>query len=420
MVNLITKFTIVIIVATTFNSCGYGNGDTHPDVKNLSSLNNYPEKFRLLDIIEVDSGKIKMMDWKSDFPLSFFEDYNNLHKAFPGKNSWYYITKHNNYTFFDCSMTPLLSVNDIIGYETSFTLYPIEAGKISIDVYTSAWEKHNNVESLKSKLTKVLLVDIDSKKVYRQFEYIEPWFINSVLHYMKDKGDTLRTLNPIPPLFHLDPKNDSLYEKEIKHFHKIYPHAQRDILQLIDKHSYDYISIDGDSMKSFDYDKVYYGLLERLQYAGSTGSSSTPAVYHRSGELFFMNHSVAIGYYGDWKPDSVIPSLLKFKNLPDPQNQVNVALHQFDYSLVWQSYPHLLKGSSTRDELYYYTISVGNDTLQFKTPIPVYLFESRRLKNDKVAIALSTEDFNPKDRSKKSLPKPYQTKVFFLLYDPKK
>ena len=71
MVNLITKFTIVIIVATTFNSCGYGNGDTHPDVKNLSSLNNYPEKFRLLDIIEVDSGKIKMMDWKSDFPLSF-------------------------------------------------------------------------------------------------------------------------------------------------------------------------------------------------------------------------------------------------------------------------------------------------------------------------------------------------------------
>ena len=413
MVNLITRLTIAIIVATTFNSCGYGNGDTHPDVKNLSSLNNYPEKFRLLDI-KADSGKAKMTDWENDFHPSSFLDCNNLYKAFPGKNSWYYIADYNYHTFFDCNMTPFLSVNDITGHETSFRLYPIEAGKISIDVYTSVWEKYNNEESLKSKLTKVLLVDMDSKKVYRQFEYIEPWFINSVLHYMKDKGDTLRTLNPIPPLFYLDPKNDSLYKKEIKYFHKIYPHAQRDILQLIDKHSYDYISIDGDSMKSFDYDKVYYDLLARI------ASSNTPAVYHEPGRLYFMNHSIAIGYYGDWRPDSVIPSLLNFKNLPEPQNQVSVALHQFDYSLVWQSYPHLLKGSSTRHELYYYTISVGNDTLQFKTPMPVYLFESRRLKNDKVVIALSTEDFISKDHPKKSPPKPYQAKVFFLLYDPKK
>lgn len=419
MANLITRLTIAIIVTATFNSCGYGNGDTHPDVKNLSSLNNYPEKFKLLDI-KADSGKVKMTDWKNDFHSSSFLDYNNLYKVFPGKNSWYYIAEYNYHTFFDCNMTPFLSVNDITGYETSFTLYPIEAGKISIDVYTNTWEKHNDEESLKSKLTKVLLVDMDSKKVYQQFEYIEPWFINSVLHYMEDNGDTLRTLNPIPPLFYLDPKNDSLYEKEIKHFHKIYPYAQRDILQLIDKHSYDCISIDSDSMKSFDYNKVYYGLLARLQYAGSTDSSNTPAVCHEPGRLFFINHSVAIGYYGDWKPDSVIPSLLKFENLPEPQNQASVALHQFDYSLVWQSYPHLLKGASTRHELYYYTISVGNDTLQFKTPMPVYLFESRRLKNNKVVIALSTENFTPKDRSKKSLPEPYQAKVFFLLYDPKK
>lgn len=410
---------MVIIVATTFYSCGYGDGDTHPDVRNLSSLNNYPEKFRLLDI-KADSGQVKMTDWKNDFSPSSFLEYNNLYDIFPGRDSWYYIAKYNYHTFFDCSMNPLFSVNDITGSETSFSLLPIEPGKISIDVRTSAWEEHNNIESLISKLTKILLVDMDSKQVYRQFEYIEPWFINSVLHYMEDKGDTLRTLNPIPPLFSLDPKNDSIFKKEIKHFNKIYPQAQRDILQLMDKHRDDYISIDGDSMKSFDYDKVYCGLLSRLQYADSTTSGNTPAVYHKSGQLFFMNHSVAIGYTGDWEPDSVIPSLSKFKNLPDPQNLVNVALHQFDYSLVWQSYPHLLKGSSTRDELYYYNISIANDTLQFKTPMPVYLFESRRLKNDKVVIALSTKDFNPKDRSEKILPKLYQASVFFLLYDPKK
>lgn len=32
----IVKLTMLIIAATAFNSCGYGDGDTHPDIKKLS------------------------------------------------------------------------------------------------------------------------------------------------------------------------------------------------------------------------------------------------------------------------------------------------------------------------------------------------------------------------------------------------
>lgn len=411
---------ITIIVATVFNSCGYGDGDKHPDVKLLSSLNSYPEKLRLLRIV-ADSGQLKMMARKQEYTNgSDFVDYNDLYRIFPGRNSWYYIARYNDDTFFDCNMKTLnLSVKDICGSE-DFALYPLEPGKLYIDVYK--YESHNDTLSSSRFKSRILLADIDSRKVYQQFDCIAPSFIGSILQYMKSKGDTLRTLNRFPPLFYLEPESYSLYEKEIKLFDKIYPQAQRDILQLMDKHRDEYVSIDGDSVKSFDYNKVYSNLLSRLQYTGSTtGSSNTPGVYQESGLLFFMNHAVAIEYYMEgWKPDSMIPSLSKFKNLPVPQNRVNVALHQFDYSLVWQSMPHLLKGSATRNELYYYNLSVGNDTLSFKCSQPVYLFESRRLKNGKVIIALSTEEFNPKDDSKEVSDKLHLTGVLFLLYDPEK
>lgn len=413
--------TMVIIVAMAFNSCGYGDGDKHPDVKLLSALNSYPEKFRLLRVV-ADSGQLKMMARKQEYTNgSDFVDYNNdLYRIFPGRNSWYYIARYNYDTFFDCSMKTLnLSVKNICGSE-DFALYPLETGKILIDVYNN--KSYNDTLSPSRFKSKILLADIDSRKVYQQFDCIEPSFIGSTLQYMKSKGDTLRTLNPLPPLFYLEPESYSLYEKEIKLFDKIYPQAQRDILQLMDKHRDEYVSTNGDSVKSFDYKKVYSDLLTRLQYTGSTANgSNAPAVYQESGQLFFMNHAVAIEYnMEDWKPESMIPSLSKFNTLPVPQNRVNVALHQFDYSLVWQSMPHLLKGSATRNELYYYNISVGNDTLPFKCSQPVYLFESRRLKDGKVVIALSTEELKPKVDSKEASDKLHLTGVLFLLYDPEK
>lgn len=393
---------MTIIVEATFYSCGYGDGDKHPDIKHLLSLNSYSEKFRLIRI-KTNKEKLSMAAYKNDHVNSSdYLDYNDdIYRVFPSKNSWYYVGRYDN-TFFDCNMEIFnISLKDIFGSE-DFQLYPLEAGKIYIDVYSN--------ESQKSR---VVLFNIDTRNVYQQFDYIAPSFISNILQYMKRKGDTLRTLNPLPPLLYLEPESYSRYEKEIKLFHKIYPQAQQDILQLIDKHRDDYVSIDGNPVKSFDFNKVYRDLLSRLQYTDST------AIYQQYKQLFFINHSVAIDYHTtEWKPDSLIPSLSNFKHVPAPQNLANVELYQFDYSLVWQNIPHLLKGSGTRDELYYYNISLGNDTLQFKYPNPIYLFESRRLENGKVVIALSTKEFKSKDYSQETSNSLSVTEIFFLLYDP--
>lgn len=393
--------TMTIIVEATFTSCGYGDGDKHPDIKHLLSLNSYPERFRLIRI-KTNKEKLSMTACENDHVYSDYLDYNNdIYRVFPGKDSWYYVGQYDN-TFFDCNMEIFnISLKDICESEDC-KLYPLEAGKIYIDVY--------NNESHKSR---VVLFDIKTRNVYQQFDYIDPSFISNILQYMKSKGDTLRNLSPLPPLLYLEPESYSRYEKEIKLFRKIYPQAQRDILQLIDKHRDDYVSIDGTSVKSFDFNKVRCDLLSRLQYTDST------AVCQQYRQLFFINHSVAIDYCTtEWEPDSLIPSLSNFKHVPAPQNLANVTLDQFDYSLVWQSMPHLLKGSGTRDELYYYNISLGNDTLQLKYPSPIYLFESRRLKNGKVVIALSTKEFKSKDYSQEASDDLSVTKVFFLLYDP--
>lgn len=399
-----------IIVEVTFNSCEYGDGDKHSDIKHLLSLNYYPEKFKLIRI-KTNKDKLNMTTWENNYTnFSDCLDYNNdTYRVFPGKDSWYYIGQYDD-IFFDCNMEILnISLKNICESE-DFWLYPLEAGKIYIDVY-------NN----KSQKSRILLFDIDMRKVYQQFDYISPSFIDNILQYMKRKSDTLHNLNPLPPLLYLEPESYSRYEKEIKLFHKIYPQAQQDILQLIDKHRDDYVSTYGNFVKSFDYNKVYCGLLSRLQYTDSTANNNKAAVCQQYWQLFFINHSVAIDYNTtEWKPDSLIPSLSNFKHVPVPQNHANVKLCQFDYSLVRQSIPHLLKGSSTRDELYYYNISVGNDTLQLKYSNPVYLFESRRLKNNKVIIALSTKEFKSKDHSQETSNDLSVTEVFFLLYDPEK
>lgn len=401
--------TMTIIVEVTFNSCGYGDGDKHSDIKYLLSLNSYPGKFRLIRI-KTDKEKLYMTAWENEYanPSDCLDYNNDIYRVFPGKDSWYYVGRYDD-TFFDCNMEIFhISFKDICGSE-DFKLYPLEAGKIYIDVYSN--------ESHKSR---ILLFNIDTRNVYQQFEYINPSFIGNILRYMKSKGDTLRNLNPLPPLFCLEPESYSRYEKEIKLFHKIYPQAQRDILQLIDKHRDDYVSTEGNPVKSFDYNKVYYDLMSRLQYGDSTASSNKTVTRQQYRQLFFINHSVAIDYESEWKPDSLIPSLSNFEHVPVPQNLANVELYQFDYSLVWQSIPHLLKGSGTRDELYYYNISIGSDTLQLKYPNPLYLFESRRLKNGKVVIALSTKEFKSKDYSKETSDDLPVTDVFFLLYDPGK
>lgn len=409
LVHFILFVTMIIVSTTTFSSCG-GEGDKHPNVKSLPLLNSYAEKFRLLRI-KSDKGKIKMIVRKNDYELSL-NYHNDFYKVFPGKNSWYYRNQYDN-TFFDCSMkSKNISIQNICGSD-NFRTDPIGTGKMLIHVLAC-----EDSLSFSTSISHVLLVDLDTGKIDKQFDYIGPHFIGDLLHYMHQKGDTLRTLATLPPLFYLIPELYSKNKKEIKLFHKIYPQAQEKILQLIDQYPDNYYNTEGDFVRNFDYNKVYDGLLSHIQNRALAETSIHPNICQR-GYPYFMKHSVVLAYYSDWKPDSIVPSLSKFIHLPTPQNPANVKLQQFDHSLAFYSFPHPLKGSSTRLELYYYNISVGKDTLQFKYSQPVYLFESRRLKDGRVTIALSTEEFNS-GNSKEASGNLSVDNVFFLLYDPEK
>lgn len=66
-----------IIVEVTFNSCEYGDGDKHSDIKHLLSLNCYPEKFKLIRI-KTNKDKLNMTTWENNYTnFSDCLDYNN-------------------------------------------------------------------------------------------------------------------------------------------------------------------------------------------------------------------------------------------------------------------------------------------------------------------------------------------------------
>ena len=379
--NIVHLLGIIATTIATLISCGYGDGDKHPNVRLIET--NYND-----DIYEV----------------------------YPGKQSWYYITKGSTPVLFDCNLKNTnFPFNKICGNKT-FNAYTLGTDKIYFSL--SEYKTNDNDEDSYGQLytSEIILVEIETQKVYKRFSYIDKHFLPELIAYVAHYGDTLRSLKQIPPLFALSPNKEAENKKEARLFDQIMPQAQEYLLQLIDKYQkYDYL-IDGDSVKSYDQDKVYHDMLNRLQYTSSATDSINPDVY-QFGELYFMNASAALSYnIYEWTPDKRIPSLVQFGNFPPHSNRANVQLKEFDYSLVWQSFPHLLKGSSTRNELYYYSLLIDRDTLQFKYPAHIYLFESSRLKDGRVVIALNTSSEEKGENSSN----PSSMRVFFLIYDPQK
>lgn len=372
---------IIATILATFISCGYGDGDKHPNVRLIETGYN-----------------------------------DDIYEVCPGKQSWYYITKGSAPALFDCNLKNAhFSFDKICGNRT-FNAYTLGTGKICFSLLERTTDSNDEYSHGQPYTPEIIIVDIETQKAYKRFNYIDMHFLPEVIAYIACYSDTLRSLKQIPPLFALSPNTEAETQKEARLFHQIMPQAQEYLLQLIDKYQkYDYL-IDGDSVKSYDQEKVYCDLMNRLQYTSDTTDSINPDVY-QFGELYFMNASVAIGYHlYEWTPDERVPSLLHFENLPPHPNRANVQLKEFDYSLVWYSFPHLLKGSATKDELYYYSLSIDHDTLQFKYPTRVHLFESSRLKDGRVVIALNINS----GEDDEDVLNPLFMKVFFLIYDPKK